>query len=560
MTDSHPFDAWLDEFFAHYYARRPVDATFIGVHDHDHTLPDWSVEGLADSAAEMRELRRRLTEIPELGLSTAQLHDRLLADGFLEIQIWETESGHFQRGNPSLWTGEAVFSVISLFQRDSEPFADRVAAAIARMRALPAFLADGRVQLRSAPTAWTERAIREAKSGLAYFGDGVRTLAAERGITDPDFLLAADVAREGFAEHLAWLETDLLAHANDAYACGREAFDRYLARGHCLPTGQDAVWVEVYAREKLAAGQQELGRRAKAIDPNRTWQEQLGGLADLHPTAENYYAAYQHTWDEAKAAALAADLVTWPDFPIEFVPFPRSDREAATGLYYLFYRCPPPYGWHDSHRYLVTPVEPEMPPEEQERRLRATNDSVIKLNHVVHHGGLGHHVQNWNAFRAESRVGRMAGVDAASRIAMFCGGTLVEGWACYATDLAEEIGYLTPLEALSEQQSRVRMAARAIADVALHSGQWTLAETAAFYEREAGMTAGAAMGEAVKNSMFPGAAMMYLIGTNAIHDLRREVAAREGAAFSLRAFHDRFLRYGAVPVSLISQDMLQAAP
>ena len=84
----------------------------------------------------------------------------------------------------------------------------------------------------------------------------------------------------------------------------------------------------------------------------------------------------------------------------------------------------------------------------------------------------------------------------------------------------------------------------------------TLAEAATFYEREAGMSAAAAHGEAVKNSMFPGAAMMYLSGTSAIHALRQRVAAREGSSFNLRDFHDRFLSYGAVPVALIADEML----
>ena len=42
-----------------------------------------------------------------------------------------------------------------------------------------------------------------------------------------------------------------------------------------------------------------------------------------------------------------------------------------------------------------------------ERRLAAANDCAIALNHVVHHGGLGHHVQNWFAYR--SRVAHRAG-------------------------------------------------------------------------------------------------------------------------------------------------------
>src|SRR5947207_8706216 len=103
-----------------------------------------------------------------------------------------------------------------------------------------------------------------------------------------------------------------------------------------------------------------------------------------------------------------------------------------------------------------------MPPAEQARRLRATNDSVIKLNHVVHHGAIGHHVQNWYAFRAASRIGQVAAADCASRIALFCGGTMAEGWACYATDLMDEFGFLTPLEQYSQFHSRLRMAARAL--------------------------------------------------------------------------------------------------
>ena len=46
--------AWLDEFFDHYFRRRPVNATFIGVHTFDHELPDFSAEGVAATVAEMR--------------------------------------------------------------------------------------------------------------------------------------------------------------------------------------------------------------------------------------------------------------------------------------------------------------------------------------------------------------------------------------------------------------------------------------------------------------------------------------------------------------------------
>ena len=49
---------------------------------------------------------------------------------------------------------------------------------------------------------------------------------------------------------------------------------------------------------------------------------------------------------------------------------------------------------------------------------------------------------------------------------------------------------------------------------------------------------------------------MYWLGTRGVHRLRAEMRAREGAAFSLRRFHDRLLSYGAIPVGLIAQLML----
>jgi uncharacterized protein (DUF885 family) len=196
-----------------------------------------------------------------------------------------------------------------------------------------------------------------------------------------------------------------------------------------------------------------------------------------------------------------------------------------------------------------------MPATEQEKLLRANNDSVIKLNHVVHHGSIGHHVQNWHAYRAPSRIGQMAAVDCASRIAMFCGGTMAEGWACYVTSLMGEAGFLTPLELYAEHQSRRRMSARAIVDVELHAGRLSLEQAAAVYEQRAGMSRDAAYGEAVKNSIFPGGAMMYLIGTDLIHKLRSDLAARQGASFDLKEFHDSFLSYGSVPVAVIDAQL-----
>jgi len=549
------FDAWMDDFFASYYARRPVNATFVGVHDHDDRLPDLSEEGVGDTVADMEDLLRRAEALEVADLPGVQEVDLRLARGFLRIQMWEHASAHFHAGNPSFATGEAIFGVMSLFLSDFAPLPERMAAARARLQAVPIFLAQGRDHVRKAPTGWTERALDECVGALAFLGDGIDRLEADAPAGSPRLRDAADRAAAAFEEHATWLRDELLRRPSQSVASGEEALALHVREGHFLE--EDAGEIARYARHELERARGYLEAHASdfgATSPT----EALAGLAAHHPTVESYYARYGETWDEMRALALEHDLLTWPDFPIRYAPRPAWARAAAPHLYFLYYRSPAAFDRPPVHDYLVTPVEADMPAEARRALLEAHNDAVIKLNHVVHHGGIGHHVQNWHASRSPSRIGRVAAVDCASRIAMFCGGTMAEGWACYATDLMAEVGGLTPLEAYAETSSRARMCSRAVVDVELHRGRTSLDEAAAFYREQAGMSPQAASAEAVKNSMFPGAALMYVTGTDRIHALRRAAEEREGAAFSLRDFHDRLLSWGSIPVTLAGELMDRA--
>src|SRR4051812_38930737 len=146
----------------------------------------------------MRQLRKELAEILTADLDTGRRHDALIADGYLELQIMEDALPQFYRGNPAVYTSEGVFAILSLFLRDAEPLSDRVESALSRMRSLPAFLAQARAIISSAPVAWTDHALREAHASANYFDKGLPRLAAERGITDPEFLRTAAVARDAY--------------------------------------------------------------------------------------------------------------------------------------------------------------------------------------------------------------------------------------------------------------------------------------------------------------------------------------------------------------------------
>ena len=547
------FSLWLDRFLASYYRHRPVNATYIGVHDYDHKLPDLSESGVDACVSEMTQLQKDLAALPPETLSEAQKMDRRLASGFLEIQQWEFQSTHFHRGNPSFYAGEAIFGVLSLFRRPFAPFDERLKSATERMNGIEVLLQQARKNIESAPSAWTERAIKECDGALAFLETGLSQLLRDNHVESNEADDAAGKAADAFRQFKHWLQSDLVLRPNDAYGCGEEAFNLMLQKGHCLD--MDPADVEAYAWEQMRESQEELDAHASDFGAS-DWREALAKLQDHYPTLDHYFPHHYGLWRACRAMAEQNDLVTWPECAIQFIPRPQWARGAAPHLYFLPYHSAPAFDEIPAVDCMLAPIDWSAPAAERMRMLKASNNSVIKLNHVVHHAALGHHVQNWYAYnRAESRIGQIAAVDVASRLALFCAGTMAEGWATYSVKLMDEVGFLTALESYSLHHARVRACARAIVDVGIHTGKLTLEQAQDFYSERVGMSAGASRAEAVKNTMFPGAAMMYLIGSDAIVGLREEMKSKHGDRFNLKKFHDAFLSHGSVPASLIAQSM-----
>lgn len=137
---------------------------------------------------------------------------------------------------------------------------------------------------------------------------------------------------------------------------------------------------------------------------------------------------------------------------------------------------------------------------------------------------------------------------------------MAEGWACYATEIMESLGFLTPDERISEQHTRVRLMTRAVVDLELHTGRMTFDDAVQFHINAAQATPAVAHAEVTKCSMFPGTAVMYWLGLRDLWRLRSAEEAARGGAFSARAFHDELLSFGSIPVSLAARLMASSRP
>jgi uncharacterized protein (DUF885 family) len=136
-----------------------------------------------------------------------------------------------------------------------------------------------------------------------------------------------------------------------------------------------------------------------------------------------------------------------------------------------------------------------------------------------------------------------------------------EGWALYAEQLMDELGFLpTPAHRLGMLDGQRLRATRVALDIGVHlgkpfpkswggGGNWDAAKAEAFLAANSAEGAGRLRFELDRYLGWPGQAPSYLVGWDLWNGLRRgarERALAQGKAFDLREYHNEVLALGAM--------------
>jgi uncharacterized protein (DUF885 family) len=134
----------------------------------------------------------------------------------------------------------------------------------------------------------------------------------------------------------------------------------------------------------------------------------------------------------------------------------------------------------------------------------------------------------------------------------------VEGWALYAESLGTEIGfYTTPADKMGQLSYEMWRAIRLVVDVGIHSKGWTREQAIDFFTKNSPKSKHDIEVEVDRYIADPGQALAYKIGELKIKELREYGKQQLGEKFDLKAFHDKLLSYGAMPMSLLEREMKQ---
>jgi uncharacterized protein (DUF885 family) len=127
-----------------------------------------------------------------------------------------------------------------------------------------------------------------------------------------------------------------------------------------------------------------------------------------------------------------------------------------------------------------------------------------------------------------------------------------EGWALYAERLADEMGlYSSDLDRLGMLSSQAFRAARLVVDSGIHTMGWTRQQAIDYMLAHTAEAPSDIESEVDRYIIYPGQATAYMLGMLEIRRARDMAQQTMGPKFTLKAFHDRVLEDGGVPITYL---------
>lgn len=523
------------EYYDFWHALFPVEATWLGIHEHDARLGDLGAEGLQHAGERLRAFRQRLARIGDEGLSVAERVDRrLLAAAMRDLEIWLVDHAEWRR-NPNLYAETPVMGIFLLATREFAPLEERLRSMLGRLRETPDVLAAARANVRRPPRVYVEVALETCAGASQFLRGLVPQLAARVPELEAAVRAEAERAAAAYDSYADELRARLPS-ADGEFALGRALFDELLHVRHGLDL--DAPALGALGRRLFAETLAQLEAEAAAIAPGRGWRELIAEARREHPAGNDLLPAYRRELASLVAFIRERDLVTIP--PGERLEVIETPLFLRATLPYAAYMMPAPFEQDRTGRFLVTPVDASAPPEQQEAQLQEHAWPHLKLT-ALHEAYPGHHLQ----LVVASDVGGVIRKHAHSSL-------LAEGWALYCEQLMADQGYFTdPRARLFQLKDYLWRCARVFIDVGLHTEGMAVEEAERILVEEVGLAPASARAEVRRYTASPTQPMTYATGKWLLLQLRE----RYGAGRPLRQFHDALLASGTIPVPLVELEL-----
>jgi uncharacterized protein (DUF885 family) len=568
------FAALSDQFMKDSLALSPVSASAAGYHTHfdqktgqklelDAILDDLSLESVArqrDFYASWRERFR--TETPLSSLDPEDAADWQLTDDQIGQNLLEFDRIQNYRHNPTVVVeliGNAIFLPLT---QNYAPHDVRIAQVLSRIQQIPRLLDQVKPYLTDSDPVWIKTAMQENDGNIDLILSSVSKEIAAGSQLQTQYDRSAPVAVAALRDFSTWLLLDFGKRpSKGTWRLGEPLYDEKFRLVMETPVTPQQVLADAEKEMKTVRAEMldlALPMHAQMYPDhtshsdlaahqrqNQIISEVLSKISEDHAapgqlqkTIESQLAGIIHFINEKKIVTLSSRD------NLKVIPTPPFLR----GIYSVAgFHSAPPLEPQAEAEYWVTPIDPLMPPDRVESKLREYNNFTLQWL-SIHEALPGHYIQfeHLNNIQPERR--RLLR-------SLYANGAYVEGWAEYIAQVMMDEGFLNndPRFRLVMRKIRLRVISNAILDIKMHTMGMTDAQALELMTQDAFQTQAEAEGKLQRAKLSSTQLPTYYVGLREWLEFRRQYQSAAGKNFDMLKFHDRVLDEGPLPVRIVEK-------
>lgn len=551
--DNEQFSAFQDRFMNQFWIQNPEWATQVGNHQHDSILwiPNEGTRALHKEFA--INYLDSLHSFQLSDLSTSQQIDYYLIEDQLQKSVWQIDEEKSWEWDPSSYNVSGLFAF--MLSENYAPLEERLQDIQFRLKKVPFYYEAAKENLRNPVLILTDLAKSQNMGGLSVFEKDLKDSIQASKLANADkkkMLSSTDAAISAVKGYVNFLENYPNPRPRDfrlggalyeqkfkfdiqSESTAAQIYDAALARKKYLHVEMFKITKDLWKKY--------FGGQAIPEDPLVAIRRMIDTLSLNHVTPQEYQSAIENQIPELVAFVKEKNLLYLDESKPLVV---RREPAYMAGVAIASISAPGPYDKSGNTYYNVGNIE-AWPAERAESHLREYNHYILQILNI-HEAIPGHYTQLVYANQTPSIIK-----------SVFGNGAMIEGWAVYTEQMMLENGYGNnePEMWLMWYKWHLRTVCNAILDYSVHVKNMTEEQALHLLMDEAFQQRAEAEGKWKRVSVTSVQLMSYFTGYKEINDLKNEIQKKQGTAFNLKEFNEKFLSYGNSPVKYIRKMMLK---
>jgi len=529
-----------DEFLTAMFEMYPTLAASLGLHEYDGRVQDFTDAATANRVSALAAFAARLAAISPHALDADDAHDHTLLRLAVDEELFELTELREMEHNPMAFSG--ALDVSGYVKRTYAPLHTRVQRLTDHLRQFPGALAAARGVLRRPASLPVIATSLEVYEGMIQFHEHDLPAAVREIGTGGLWTAFEQANRDALAAlraFVGYVHDDLRPRATDQFAIGEGRFATMLRLGEMvdLPLGR----LLELGRDDMARNRARLHEIVERVGGGAAVVDVIRRQSRDHPSPARLIPEAAELLEEIRGYVLAHGLVSIPsDVPCVVEETPPFARWA-----FAMMDTAGPFETAPESFYYLTPPDPAWTAEETEAWLSKFDYATLR-DVGIHEVHPGHYVHFLHVRHVPRRVRQV-----------LTSYSFVEGWAHYCEEMMLDAGYRAGDDRLRIAQlcEALLRNVRLIAAIEMHTRGMTVPEATRAFVEDAYLEPLPAEKEAIRGTFDPGY-LNYTLGKLLVRNLLDDVRTAQGAAFSLRTFHDALLGLGAPPVPLARRHFL----